>query len=87
MADFHDGLTGHSPDDDDDASRPTGSGQSDSGSVTHHKVRPKPYNGAARSLSTAGTAATSNLPSHLLEKRKALQVRAHKYPYGIVIIG
>ncbi len=64
-------LTGHSPEEDDEGSR---AGHSDSGSVTH-KVRSKPVasNGLAKG-GAAGAALGSNLPSHWLEKRKALQV-------------
>ena len=69
-------LAGHSPEEDDDLSRHTGSGHSDSGSVTH-KHRPKTssgYNGAPKSSAAALATAASSLPGQWLEKRKALQV-------------
>jgi hypothetical protein len=64
-------LAGHSPEEDDEGSR---AGHSDSGSVTH-RVRSKPV--ASNGVAKVGGAAAplgSNLPSHWLEKRKALQV-------------
>ncbi len=68
-------LAGHSPEEDDEGSR---AGHSDSGSVTH-RVKSKPSapkadaNGFVKG-GGAAIAAGSNLPSHWLEKRRALQV-------------